>query len=65
MSDGRLDETDPLAAEATTLQQQVLQSDLASGVKASLQKALTAFERQLQQLPAQAEQLFKLTRFVS
>lgn len=65
MSDGRLDETDPLAAEATTLQQQVLQSDLASAVKASLQKALTAFERQLQQLPAQAEQLFKLTRLLA
>jgi hypothetical protein len=65
MSEGRLDETDPLAAEAATLLQQVSQSDLASVVKASLQKSLTAFERQLQQLPAQAEQLFKLTRLLA
>lgn len=65
MSEGRLDETDPLAAEATSLLQQVIQSDLAASVKASLQKSLTAFERQLQQLPAQAEQLFKLTRLLA
>ncbi len=65
MSEGRLDETDPLAAEAATLLQQISQSDLASAIKASLQKSLTAFERQLQQLPAQAEQLFKLTRLLA
>jgi hypothetical protein len=65
MSEGRLDDTDPLAAEAATLQQQISQSDLAFVVKTSLQKALAAFERQLQQLPAQAEQLFKLTRLLA
>ncbi len=65
MSEGRLDETDPLAAETATLLQQVLQSDLASAVKTGLQKALAAFERQLQQLPAQAEHLFKLTRLLA
>ena len=65
MSEGRLDETEPLAAEAATVQQEVSHSDLASAAKASLQKALTAFELQLQQLPAQAEQLFKLTRLLA
>jgi hypothetical protein len=65
MSEGRLDETDPLAAKATSLLQHVAQSDLAAPVKTSLQKAVTAFERQLQQLPAQAEQLFKLTRLLA
>lgn len=65
MSEGRLDETDPLAAKATSLLQQLSQSDLAAAVKTNLQKAITAFERQLQQLPAQAEQLFKLTRLLA
>ena len=65
MSEGRLDETDPLAAEAATLLQQISQSELAAGVKSGLQKALATFERQLQQLPAQAEQLFKLTRLLA
>lgn len=65
MSEGRLDETDPLAAEAATLLQKISQSELAAGVKSGLQKALATFERQLQQLPAQAEQLFKLTRLLA
>ena len=65
MSEGRLDETDPLAAKATNLLQQITQSELATPVKTGLQKAVTAFERQLQQLPAQAEQLFKLTRLLA
>lgn len=65
MSEGRLDETEPLAAEAEALQQHVSQTELAAGVKAGLQKALVSFERQLQQLPAQAEQLFALTRLLA
>jgi hypothetical protein len=65
MSEGRLDETDPLAAQIADLLNQLNQSDLASTVKTGLQKAFTAFERQLQQLPAQAEQLFKLTRLLA
>ncbi len=65
MSEGRLDETDPLAERATLLSQQLSQSDMAAAVKTSLQKAIAAFERQLQQLPAQAEQLFKLTRLLA
>lgn len=65
MSEGRLDETEPLLAKAAELQQQLSRSELAATVKTSLQKAITAFERQMQQLPAQAEQLFKLTRLLA
>lgn len=65
MTEGRLDETEPLMAQATALLAELTQSDLTAAVKASLQKAIQSFERQLQQLPAQAEQLVKLTRLLA
>jgi len=65
MSEGRLDDTDAIAAQASQLSQQLSQSDLTVTVKTSLQKAVAAFERQLQQVPAQAEQLVKLTRLLA
>lgn len=65
MSEGRLDETDTLAAKVGTIGQMVSESEQTAAVKSSLQKTIHAFERQLQQLPAQAEQLFKLTRLLA
>ncbi len=65
MLEGRLDATDALLQQLSELTQKLQSSELPLSQKNALQKSVAALERQLHQLPEQAEQLAKLTRLLA